>query len=112
MRPVLFLVLLVFCPHLVNAQETIKYWIFLTDKYKFSSKHTQVEDDHLSGHAVARHIQRGTRSEVISTIPQGGSRFTENGYFRMKQGGHGDRYIPGPAKQMRWNIRQTILALK
>lgn len=59
MRPVLFLVLLVFWPHLVNAQETVKYWIFLTDKYDVSGKHTQVEDDYLSGHAVARRIQRG-----------------------------------------------------
>ncbi len=59
MRTVFFLVLLVFWPHLVNAQETVKYWISLTDKYEFSSKHTQVEDDHLSGHAVARRIQWG-----------------------------------------------------
>ncbi len=58
MRTVLFLVLLVCWPHLVNAQETVKYWILLTDKYEFSSKHAQVvEDDHLSGHTVARRMQ-------------------------------------------------------
>ncbi len=59
MYRIIFFGLLFIIPHLANAQEKTKYWIFLTDKHDLLGKSTQVEEGHLSNKALTRRALRG-----------------------------------------------------
>ncbi len=59
MYRIIFFGLLFIIPHLANAQEKTKYWIFLTDKQDLLGKSTQVEEGHLSNKAITRRALRG-----------------------------------------------------